>query len=214
MAKIQFDPLLNKLEFADTLTDQQEIIGALTSSLQGYYSLLSNFYFTGGLATEKTILLADVDTWCDVELTVDAEGQFDYRPESMKTAVANGHTGTGANGSPLVFDLEGLSLSSFCSFRASMVFTPDEDEGQLETRILFNRHSGTTPSTDFSIEEVSLNMSNGADIAYPTEPTLTFFVGDTIDTNGAGDAGKLRFQVKSTVPGVISMRALTLYINK
>jgi len=214
MAKIQFDPLLNKLEFADTLTDQQEIVDALTSSLQGYYSLLSNFYFTGGLATEKTILLADVGTWCDVELTVDAQGVFDYRPDSMTTAQANGHTGTGADGSPLVFDLEGLSLSSFCSFRASMVFTPDEDEGQLETRILFNRHSGTTPSIDFSIEEVSLNMSNGADVAYSTEPTLTFFVGDTIDTNGAGDAGKLRFQVKSTVPGVISMKALTLYINK
>ena len=187
---------------------------ATANALQGYYALLSNYYFTGGIATEKAIPEGDVDQWCDVELTIDPQGVFDYRPTSMKLAQANGHTGTGATGSPLIFDLEGLTIESFCNFRASMVFTPEEDEGQLETRLLFNRHTGTTPGSDFSIEEVSLNMANGADLDYPTEPTLTFFVGDTIDTNAAGDAGKVRFQVKSTVPGVISMRALTLYINK
>ena len=186
----------------------------ISAGVQGYYGLLSNYYFTGGQATEKTIQLVDIDTWCDVELTVDSQGLFDNRISAMKQAQTNGHTGDGSTGNPLIFDLEGLTTTSFCSFRASMEFTPEEDEGQLETRILFNRHSGTTPNTDFSIEEVSLNMSNGADISYSSEPTLTFFVGDTIDTNGAGDAGKVRFQVKSTVPGVISMRALTLYINK
>ena len=191
------------------------IVGGVSSEdIQGYYGLLSNFYFTGGQATEKTIQLADIDTWCDVELTVDTQGKFDKRPTIMQTSQVNGHSGDGSTGNPLIFDLEGLTTTAFCSFRASMEFTPEEDEGQLETRILFNRHSGTTPNTDFSIEEVSLNMSNGADTPYSSEPTLTFFVGDTIDTNGAGDAGKVRFQIKSTVPGVVSMRALTLYINK
>ena len=186
----------------------------LSSSIQGYYGLLSNFYFTGGLPTYKTIALADVNTWCDVEMTVDAQGKFDNRPTGMKDAKSIGHSGDGSDGSPLIFELDGLSTTAFCSFRASMEFTPEEDEGQLESRILFNRHSGTAPNTDFSIEEVSLNMSNGADVGYPTEPTLTFFVGDTIDTNGSNDAGRVRFQVKSNVAGIIAMRALTLYINK
>ena len=56
MAKIQFDPLLNKLEFADTLTDQQEIIDNLSDSLQGYYALLSNFYFKHSLSKNWGIL--------------------------------------------------------------------------------------------------------------------------------------------------------------
>ena len=189
-------------------------IDNITSQTQGYYGLLSNFYFTGGLATEKIISLADIDTWCDVEMVVDAQGLFDNRPLSMKESQNIGHVGDGSYGSPLIFDLEGLTTTSFCSFRASMECVPEEDEGQLETRILFNRHSGTTPSTDFSIEEVSLNMENGADTSYSTEPTLTFFVGDTIDTNSIGDSGKVRFQIKSTVPALIKMRALTLYINK
>ena len=190
------------------------IIGGDTSdSVQGYYGLLSPFYFDG-VATTKEIPLEGIDDWCDVEIVIDAQGTFDKRPTAMKDAQATGISGDGSVGSPIVFDLEGLTTDSFCSFRASMSFDPDEDEGQLETRLLFSRHSGTTPSTDFSIEEVSLNMQNGADIDYPTEPNLTFFVGDTIDTNAAGDAGSFKFQVRSTVPGTISMRALTLYINK
>lgn len=186
----------------------------ISDSIQGYYSLLSGFYFVGGNATEMDIPEEDIDTWIDVELTVDSQGLFDKRPKSMQEAQSNGHTGDGSNGSPIIFDLEGLTTDSFCTFRASMSITPEEDEGQLEARMLFNRHSGTTPSNDFPIEEVSISMESGADLEYPAEPTLTFFVGDTIDTNAVGDAGKFRFQLKSSVPATVSMRALTLYINK
>ena len=186
---------------------------SLSDKIQGHYSLLSPFYF-GGVATEKSIPVADIDQWCDVEMIVDAGGTFDYRPEDMTTAQATGHSGTGATGSPFVFKIEGLTLSSFASVRASMSFLPDDDEGQLETRLLFTRHSGASPSTDFSIEEVSLSMQNGADVDYATEPTLSFFVGDTIDTNGAGDAGTFKFQIKSTVPGVVTMKGISFYINR
>tara|TARA_R110000765_G_scaffold93781_3_gene176754 strand:- start:5802 stop:6518 length:717 start_codon:yes stop_codon:yes gene_type:complete len=178
----------------------------------GHYSLLTPYYF-GGVATEKDIALEDVDQWCDVELTLDTAGVFDYRPDAMIAAQPVGHTGTGAVGDPFIFKLEGLTQSSFGSLRASMSFLPDEDEGQLEARLLFTTHTGSAyPS--FSIEEVSLNMQNGADISYNTEPTLSFFVGDSVDTNGVGDAGTFKFQVKVTVPGVISMRGLSFYINK
>ena len=94
-----------------------------------------------------------------------------------------------------------------------MGFEPDEDEGSLEARLNFRRHSGTTPSEDFQIADVALAMSQGADIEYPAEPTLTFFVGDTIDTNGPGDAGSCTFQVKATVPGTVRMFALTWYVT-
>ena len=150
----------------------------------------------------------DIDTWIQPSFTTDAQGVFDYRPLDMTDAVADPF-----DDGTQVFTLEGLSLSSSVNFRASMSFDPDEDEGILEARLLFNRHSGTTPADDFAIEDVALTMSNGAELDYPAEPLLTFFVGDTIDTNGPGDAGKCIFQVRSTVPGTISMRALTWYIS-
>ena len=187
--------------------------GASSQDIQGYYGLLSSFYF-GGNASETTVAVADVNNWIDVELTVDAGGLFDNRPTSMKAAQAVGHENDGSIGNPIIFKLEGLNIKSFCNFRASMAFEPDEDEGQLESRLLFNRHSGTSPSDDFPIEEVSLSMQNGADIDYVSEPMLSFFVGDTIDTNAAGDAGKCRFQIKSNVAGTLKLRGLTWYINK
>lgn len=189
------------------------IIGQATFQTQGYYGLLSPFYF-GGDATETVVGENDTNQWMDVELSVDVAGLFDMRPTSMKEAQSDGHTGDGSDGSPILFTLEGLDINSFANFRASMAFFPDEDEGQLESRLLFNRHSGTTPSEDFSIEEVTLSMQNGADKDYVAEPLLTFFVGDTIDTNGVGDAGKCRFQIKSNVTGTVKLRALTWYINK
>ena len=181
--------------------------------VQGYYGLLSSFYF-GGNATETSIDASQVNTWVDVELSTDTNGLFDKRPTSMKTAQSNGHTGAGTNGDPIIFNLEGLDIHAFANFRASLSFEPAEDEGQFESRLLFNRHTGTTPSEDFAIEEVSLSMQNGADIDYVSEPMLSFFIGDTIDTNGVNDAGKCRFQIKSNVEGTLKLRALTWYINK
>jgi len=189
------------------------IIGGATLLTQGYYGLLTDFYF-GGDATETIIDIDNVDTWVDVDIDIASAGLFDNRPQGMVDAQAIGHDGDGSANDPIVFKLEGLDLRSFANFRASMAFVPEDDEGQLESRLLFNRHSGTTPSDDFAIEEVSLSMFNGADVDYVSEPMLSFFVGDTIDTNAAGDAGKCRFQIKSNVEGVIKLRALTWYINK
>ncbi len=190
-----------------------DIVAMGAPAVQGYYGLLSPFYFDGD-ATDLDIALEEINVWHDVVLNVDAQGTFDYRPIVMKDAQETGYTGTGASGDPIVFDLEGLSIASTASVRASMSFNPDDDGGKLESRILFNRHSGTTPSADFAIEEVSLSMESGAQVDYVAEPHLTFFVGDTIDTNAEGDAGKVRFQVKTDVPGTLSLRALTLYIQK
>lgn len=189
------------------------IIGGATLLTQGYYGLLSDFYF-GGTATETTVDLNNINQWIDVELNINAAGLFDYRPQGMIDAQAIGHEGDGSTGNPIIFKLEGLDIRSFANFRASMAFEPEDDEGQLESRLLFNRHSGTTPSDDFAIEEVSLSMFNGADVDYVSEPMLSFFVGDTIDTNAVGDAGKCRFQIRSNVTGIMKLRALTWYINK
>ena len=179
---------------------------------QGYIGLLSDYYF-GGVATETIIGADDVDTFINVNLALASDGLFDNRPTDMK-ADTNGFTGAGTQVDPYVFTLEGLDTTSFATFRVSMDFTPIEDEGQIESRILFDRHTGTSPSEQFSIEEVSLSMAQGADIAYTSEPLLSFFVGDSIDTNAAGDAGKVRFQIKSNVEGTLKVRALTLYVNK
>ena len=174
--------------------------------------MLTGFYF-GGTATETEITEDNVNTWVDVLIDTHPAGTFDYRPNAMKAADSAGITGDGSAGSPIVFNLEGLTIRSSANFRSSMSFEPDVDESILETRLLFNRHSGTTPSDDFAIEEVTLNMTQGADVEYAAEPMLSFFVGDTIDTNGVGDAGKCRFQVKASVEGTLRVRALTWYIQ-
>ena len=218
LEKQQIFAALNNRQLSDKVIEILQSVNTDASSeiaedLQGHYGLLTNFYFTGGLATETEIEAEDVNQWVDVIFTTDPLGRFDFRPTSMQASNPLGHTGTGADGDPIVFSLEGLTMHASANFRASMSFTPETDEGQLETRLLFNRHSGTTPSDDFVIEEVTLAMEQGADLEYPAEPMLSFFVGDTIDTNGPGDAGQCRFQVKATVEGVVKMRALTWYVG-
>lgn len=181
--------------------------------VQGYYGLLSNFYFTGGLATTTNISTEEAGQWLDVNLTVDPLGLFDQRPSDMKAANATGHTGIGTQEDPITFLLEGLQLSSTANIRASLSFDPDEDNGRLDTRICFNRHTGTNPSDDFYIEGSSMALESGADEIYSGAPTLQFFIGDTIDTEAPGDAGKVRFQVRSDVAGTLSMNEIALFIQ-
>ena len=207
------DALLADNEGTFTNVPLSTVISGATDLTQGYYGLLSSFYFDGN-PTSTEIPVSGINTWTDVLLSVDGNGTFDKRPKAMRDAFPQAVDGDGSQGNPIVFSLEGLDINAFANFRASMSFEPDEDEGELESRLLFNRHSGTSPSSDFSIEEVSLSMQSGANRDYVTEPLLTFFVGDTIDTNASSDAGKCRFQIKSNVAGTLKLRALTWYINK
>ena len=231
MYRIPFSEFIdeNDNSFADAATcvayinekaniPRAEILRDSATYTQGYYSLLTDFYFTAGTPTLTNIGVDDVNEWVDLNFTVapnnSNEGLFDYRPVAMVEAQATGHTGTGTQVDPIIFLLEGLDLRSFASFRASLTFEPETDEGQFDARLLFTRHSGTTPSTDFDITETVMTMVQGADIEYFAEPFLSFFVGDSIDTNGAGDAGTFKFQVRSNVQGDVRLRAFSLYINK
>ena len=217
LSKIVYDETSNTNKYWNgtewiELSSASQVNDRVNEHSQGYIGLLSSFYF-GGSSTETVIGADDVGSFVDVNLTVDALGVFDNRPTDMKED-STGYSGTGISGDPYIFSLEGLDTTSFATFRVSMDFTPLSDEGQIESRILFDRHSGTSPSEQFSIEEVSLSMQQGAAIAYTAEPLLSFFVGDSIDTNAAGDSGKVRFQIKSNVEGSLKIRALTLYVNK
>jgi hypothetical protein len=178
------------------------------SESQGYFGLLTDFYF-GGDATETIVTESDVDTWIDVNLVINAGGAFDKRPQVMKDADVDGY-----DVSTQFFSLEGLTTNHFGAFRGSLSFDPDEDDGELSARLQFQRHSGTIPNDPFPIEDIVATMGQGADTDYPVESYLTFFIGDTIDTNAPGDSGKCKFQIKSSVPGTLSMRALTWYIYR
>ena len=185
---------------------------SVSDSLQGYYGLLSAVYFDG-LPTDNDIIITDVDVWQDVVMTIHPLGTDDGRPTAMVNANSVGHEGTGAEGSPIVFLLEGLTESATCNLRASLSFNPDEDGGRLDSRAFLNRHSGATPSSDFALAAAGLAMESGAEETYPHYVNIQFFVGDTINTNGVGDAGKIRFQVKSDVPGTVSMNEIALFIQ-
>ena len=194
-------------EFSNVTTNLKE-------NFQGYIALLSPVYF-GGSATTFDIPLEDVNTFLDLELEIyDPGGEFDYRVTSMKSANAEGYEGTGANGDPIVFLLEGLEITSTANIRVSMSFDPDDDGGRLESRLLFNRHSGATPADDFGIEASAIAMESGAEEDYAYTPNIQFFVGDTIDTNGPGDAGKVRFQIRTDVPGTVTVNEIAMFIQK
>jgi len=198
--------ILSKMIYDEATEAAGSVIRKPTS---GYYALLTDFYFDGA-ATETIIPVEDVDTWIDVNFTTAAAGEFDYRPEAMINENPNNAFDNTTN----LFSLEGLTIEDFGAFRASMSFDPDEDNGEFDARLLFERHSGTTPSEPFSIEDIVATMNQGADTDYPIEAYLTYFIGDTVDTNGSGDSGKCKFQVKSSVAGTLSMRAMTWYLFK
>tara|TARA_R110002073_G_scaffold57521_3_gene146057 strand:- start:785 stop:1507 length:723 start_codon:yes stop_codon:yes gene_type:complete len=178
---------------------------------QGYIGILSPFYFDGA-ATSTEIVIEEVDVWQDVIMEIHANGVSDERVTAMKQAQTVGYEGDGTLNNPIVFLLEGLVESSFCTLRTSLSFTPDEDGGRLDSRLFIERHIGA--GDDFSINAAGLSMESGADEIYPHLISTEFFIGDTIDTNGVGDAGKVRFQIKSDVTGTVSMNEMALFINR
>ena len=202
-----------------TKAELLEVLELSKQNAQGYYGLLSGIYFDGA-ATSIEIPVEQVNIWQDVVMTIQAPvsgvhagGIADERVTTMKAANAVGHEGTGASGSPIVFLLEGLQESSSCTLRTSLTFEPDEDGGRLDSRIYLERHSAALPAADFTIDAAGLAMESGADEPYPHLVSVQFFIGDTINTNATGDAGKIRFQIKSDVAGTVSMNEMALFIQ-
>ena len=172
--------------------DRQDVINELVNEhSQGYIGILSPFYFDG-VATSTEIVIEEVDVWQDVVMTIHPNGVSDQRVEDMKEAQAVGYEGDGSVGNPIVFLLEGLVEASFCTLRSSLGFIPDEDGGRLDSRLFLERHEGA--GDDFTINAAGLAMESGADELYPHLISTQFFIGDTIDTNGVGDAGKVGFK--------------------
>ena len=111
----------NGTEF--TSVDNDAISNLVADDIQGYYGLLTNFYFVGATPTVTEIDTDDVDQWLDINFDVDALGNFDNRPSAMKDANAVGHTGAGTPADPILFYLEGLTQAASCNFRASVSYT-------------------------------------------------------------------------------------------
>tara|TARA_R110001606_G_scaffold394907_1_gene566296 strand:+ start:107 stop:820 length:714 start_codon:yes stop_codon:yes gene_type:complete len=185
---------------------------SVKEDIQGYIGLLSAVYFDGA-ATSSEIPIEQVDIWQDVVMTIHPNGVSDKRVDVMEAAQASGFSGTGEAGNPIRFLLEGLVEESAATLRTSLTFIPDEDGGRLDSRIFLERHSAASPSEDFPINAAGLSMESGADEEYPHLVSVQFFVGDTINTNGVGDAGKIRFQIKSDVAGTVLMNEMALFIQ-
>tara|TARA_R110002072_G_scaffold2859_1_gene22306 strand:+ start:1808 stop:2509 length:702 start_codon:yes stop_codon:yes gene_type:complete len=197
-----------------------ELSSFYSAEVQGYIGLLSGVYFGDANGTPDELVIADVDVWQDVIMTIQAPvggqhagGISDQRVTVMQDANAVGYEGTGADSDPIKFLLEGLVENSSATLRTSLTFVPDEDGGRLDSRLFLERHSAATPSEDFAINAAGLAMESGADESYPHLVNVQFFIGDTINTNGVGDAGKIRFQIKSDVTGTIYMNEMALFIQ-
>lgn len=197
-----------------------EVEEIIKTNIQGYIGLLSGVYFEDATGTPQPITIDEVDIWQDVVMTIQAPvegshagGTADERVADMKEAQAQGYEGTGAFGDPIKFLLEGMVVQSAATLRSSLTFVPDVDGGRLDSRVFLERHSAASPSEDFPINAAGLAMESGADEEYPHLVDLQFFIGDTINTNAPGDAGKIRFQIKTDVPGTIYMNEMALFIQ-
>ena len=204
--------LTTNINFKTDAGSSASLISDVKNNIQGYIGLLSAVYFDGD-ATSSEIVIDEVDVWQDVIMTIHPQGTSDERIVAMKAAQAQGYEGDGTLNNPIVFLLEGLEVKSYATLRTSLTFIPDEDGGRLDSRVFLERHSAATPSEDFPINAAGLAMESGADEEYPHLVDLQFFIGDTINTNGVGDAGKIRFQVKSDVTGTILMNEMALFIQ-
>jgi hypothetical protein len=105
-----------------------------------------------------------------------------------------------------------MTQQSFGKMRVTGLFNPDIDESQLDVRLLFTPNSSGAFG-QFSIAEQAATMSQGAGIEYFVEPTITFFVGDTIEDLGSGDAGQFQLQIRSSVEGEFTLRGMTCYYH-
>ena len=197
-----------------------EVEEIIKTNIQGYIGLLSGVYFGDANGTSQEIVIEEVDVWQDVVMTIQAPvsgvhagGISDERVRDMKAAQSVGYEGDGSVGNPIKFLLEGLVQQSAATLRTSLTFVPDEDGGRLDSRLFLERHSAASPSEDFAINAAGLAMESGADEEYPHLVNVQFFIGDTINTNGVGDAGKIRFQIKSDVTGTIYMNEMALFIQ-
>ena len=170
----------------------------------GYYTL-SSAYNNGGAATDTTIPVESVDTWVNLNFTVDSV--VDKRPVEMVNANADPYDPVAK-----LFSLEGLTTAAFGVLVPSLSFDPDEDNGEISGRILFTSHSGVTPAT-YSVETVIGSMAQGADEDYLFQPSLQFPITELIDTNATGDGGFACFQIKTSVAGTLSLREQTYYLH-
>tara|TARA_B100000809_G_C15126774_1_gene526612 strand:- start:1573 stop:2298 length:726 start_codon:yes stop_codon:yes gene_type:complete len=188
----------------------EEVEEIIKTNIQGYIGLQSASAF-GGVATTSEILIDDVNEWQDVVMTVDAQGTLDARVADMKTAQPLGYAGNGTVGNPIEFLLEGLVEQSTCNLKGSLSFIPDEDGGRLDARMYVETNS--SEATDFQIDAAGLVMESGADESYPNYINVQFFVGTKLLTVAAGDAGKVKFQIKSDVTGTVLMDEMALFVQ-
>ena len=181
---------------------KENVLKDFSQKFHGFFDIKTAFE-SGGSATDTTIVEDDVDTWLDVNFII--EETIDKRPTVMieENPIAYDST-TG------LFKLGGLGDDSFGALSSALSFDPDEDNGELSVRVLFNSNSG---GTSF-IEDVAASMAQGADDDYVLQPLINFIITDNINTNGSGIEGTCKFQVKSTVPGTVSMRELTYFLYK
>lgn len=179
----------------------------VSNELQGYFDIKTAFH-SGGSETDTVIEVEDTNAWVDLDVLVDQT--TDSRPKSMVDANV---TALAYDSSTKLFTFEGLESSSFCIFNADMSINTDEDDGEVSVRLLFNHHSGITPTTS-TLEDIAGSFAQGADEDYVIQPTLIFPINESLDTSGIGDAGKCKVQLRSTVPCTVSMRGLTWFLYK
>lgn len=185
----------------DLLFNQQDTLDNI-SAAKGYFAIVNDAFTDStqqGTLTELTD--DDANTWLDVNLTPSATGIIDQRPQSMIDANAVGVGGSGTQADPYGLLLGGLSQESFGDFRAALKFNPDEDNAELSVRLKITQGNGDITF----IEDVAGTLTQGAEIDYVLNPSLSFFIEDTAPVS-------VCMQVNSTVAGDLFTSGFAWYL--
>lgn len=185
----------------DLLFNQQDTLDNI-SAAKGYFAIVNDAFTDSAITGTLTELTDDdANTWLDVNLTPSADGIIDQRPQAMVDANAVGVGGSGTQADPYGLLLGGLTESSFGDFRAALRFNPDEDNAELSVRLKITQGNGDITF----IEDVAGTLTQGAEIDYVLNPSLSFFIEDTSPVS-------VCLQVNSTVAGDLFVAGFAWYL--
>ena len=123
--------------------------------------------------------------------------------------------------SPVLFSLAGQAKGSFDSFRVGFKITPEENESNLDMRVVYVPNPSTVTGGVSTIELTrrAFNFAEGAGVEYTSLETFSFYAGDdlrdeSIDTPSWDNSGFYFVEVKANATMEFELLSMTQFANR
>lgn len=123
--------------------------------------------------------------------------------------------------SPVLFSLAGQAKGSFDTFRVSFQITPEENESNLDMRLVYVPNPTTVTGGVSTIELTrrAFNFAEGAGITYTSLENFSFYTGDElkdedIDNPSWNNSGFYFIEAKANAPMEFELLSMTQFANR